>query len=185
MSVLITGLLSAALLAPGELQVAAAAPQLLAPVTKTKGAGRDGRQQAVARIVKSIAEYTVWPSPRNPLRLCVAGPAKHATGFGELKLMDGRLIHRRDRPLGAIGAGGCDILYMGGLPGSAASETLARLRGRSVLTISEADPRCSSQAMVCILFTVEGANFRFNVDAVARSPLRIDPRVLRLSKGQS
>lgn len=59
----------------------------------------------------------------------------------------------------------------------------AQARGRGVLTIAEADPDCRSQAMFCLLFTPQAATFRMNIDAIARSGLKVDPRVLRISQG--
>ena len=57
------------------------------------------------------------------------------------------------------------------------------VRGRGVLTIAEVDPDGRAQAMFSLLFRPGALNFRLNIDAVSRSGLKVDPRVLRLAQG--
>lgn len=181
--VVTTALLPAALLALGDMPPVATGEPVLTPFALAGAAEGEAYAPAVARVVQSLAEYTRWPSPRNPLRLCVAGPALHAGRLDGLRLADGRTIDRRTLPPGAITPGACDAVYIGQLPLPAQRQLTAALRGRGVMTIAEADPTCRSQAMFCLSFTTQAVSFRLNVDAVARSGLRVDPRVLRLSTG--
>ncbi|MEO7470390.1 MAG: YfiR/HmsC family protein, partial [Sphingobium limneticum] len=44
-------------------------------------------------------------------------------------------------------------------------------------------PDCGSGAIFCLLYAPQTLSFQLNIDAVSRSAVRIDPRVLRLSKG--
>ena len=62
-------------------------------------------------------------------------------------------------------------------------QLVAAARGNGVLTIAEADPACRSQAMFCMVYEPRAVSFRMNLDAIARSGLRVDPRVLRLAEG--
>jgi hypothetical protein len=50
--------------------------------------------KATARVVASIFEYTRWPGPTDPVRLCVVGPAEHADAMGRFFLSDGREVVR-------------------------------------------------------------------------------------------
>ena len=176
--------LPAALLALGDMPPVAAGEPLLPSYALAGAAEGERYAPAVARVVQSLIDYTRWPAPRNPLRLCLAGPAFHASRLDGLKLADGRQVDWRALPPGAVSAGACDAVYIGQLPLPAQRQLTAALRGRGVMTIAEADPTCRSQAMFCLSFAAQAVSFRLNVDAVARSGLRVDPRVLRLSAGQ-
>lgn len=149
-------------------------------------AGGPGNPYAapVGRMVQSIAEYTTWPRRENPVTLCVVGPAQHAERLDGLRLADGRAILRRSAPVAAISAEACDAIYLGPLPLPAMRQITATVRGRGVLTIAEADPDCRSQAMFCLLFTPQSLSFRMNIDAISRSGLKVDPRVLRIAEGE-
>jgi YfiR/HmsC-like len=59
----------------------------------------------------------------------------------------------------------------------------AAVRGRGVLTIAEADPGNVSEAVIVLTYQPHSLSFRLNIDAISRSGLRIDPRVLRISQG--
>lgn len=181
--VVLTGLLPATLLALGDMPPAAAGDPLLVPFALAGVSEAGGFAPAVARVVQSLVEYTRWPNPPNPVRLCVVGPALYAARLGGMRLADGRAIDRLTLPALAVKPGGCDAVLIGQLPFPAQRQLINRLRGRGILTIAEADPQCRSQAMFCLHFTPEAVSFRLNIDAVTRSGLRVDPRVLRLSAG--
>lgn len=158
---------------------------LLAVAGKGGGAGARDDSVAVetARIVTGIIEFTRWPGPAAPLTLCVAGPAQHAARLDGLRLADGRTIQRRQVAPLPIAVGGCNALYIGQVEPAATRALTAAARGRAVLTIAEADPTCRSQAMFCMVHEPRSISFRMNIDAIARSGLRVDPRVLRLAEG--
>jgi hypothetical protein len=138
---------------------------------------------AVARTVRSLVEYTRWPQPPSPVEVCTAGPAGHAELIDQTRLADGRVLRRRSVAASASALAGCDVLYLGKLPIQSQQQLVAAVRGRGVLTVAEADPACQSEAMFCLLFQPKGLSFRLNIDAVSRSGLRVDPRVLRVSQG--
>ena len=77
----------------------------------------------------------------------------------------------------------CDALYIGDLTLPAMRQVTARVRGRPVVTIAEADPACRSEAMFCLVFEAQRLSFQMNLDAISRSSVRVDPRVLRMSRG--
>lgn len=172
--------LRAALLALAAVPAMGTADPLFVPVAGGSGNALDN---AVGRIVQSITEYTTWPRRENPVTLCVIGPASHANGLDGLRLADGRLIDRQTVTVATLTAGACDTLYIGRLSLPEMRALTARVRGQGVLTIAEFDPDCRSQAMFCLLYTPTAVTFRMNIDAIARSGLKVDPRVLRMSQG--
>lgn len=138
---------------------------------------------AVVRTVRSLVEYTRWPQPPNPVDLCVAGPASHTAGLDAVRLNDGRILQRRAVAANPAALGGCEVVYIGNLPLAGQRQLTAAVRGRGVMTVAEADPDCRSEAMFCLIYPAKGLSFRLNIDAVSRSGLRVDPRVLRVSRG--
>lgn len=135
------------------------------------------------RTVRSLVEYTRWPQPPNPVELCVAGPASHAGQLDAVRLNDGRTLNRRVVTASPAALAGCDVVYIGRVPLAGQRQLTAAVRGRGVMTVAEADPDCRSEAMFCLIYPARGLSFRLNVDAVSRSGLRVDPRVLRVSQG--
>ncbi len=146
-------------------------------------AGGDAYAPAVGRMVQSMIEYSRWPTPRSPVVLCVAGPALHGARLDGLRLSDGRTIARRAVSASPASLGGCDALYIGQVTPPIARQLTDAVRGRGVLTIAEADPDGRSQAMFVLVFRPAALSFKLNLDAVSRSGLRVDPRVLRLAQG--
>lgn len=146
-------------------------------------AGESRYAGAVARTVRGMIEYTRWPQRHDPLVLCVAGPTRHATQLGSIRLSDGRRVDRRNINATPTALGGCQILYLGDLAITLQRQLTEAVRGRGVLTIAEADPSNTAEAMFALSYKPAGLSFRLNVDAVARSGLKVDPRVLRLSQG--
>lgn len=138
---------------------------------------------AAARTVRAIIEYTRWPVRADPLVLCVAGPALHASQLGSIRLSDGRRVERRLVAASPAALAGCNIVYIGQVPISQQRQLTAAVRGRSILTIAEADPGMASEAMFGLTYKRDSLSFRLNVDAVARSGLKVDPRVLRVAQG--
>jgi hypothetical protein len=147
------------------------------------GAEPSPHSGAVVRTVRSLVEYTRWPQLHNPVELCVAGPASHAGQLDAVRLGDGRVLTRRAVAANPAALAGCDVVYIGKVPLASQRQLTAALRGRGVMTVAEADPECRSEAMFCLIYPAKGLSFRLNIDAVSRSGLRVDPRVLRVSQG--
>jgi hypothetical protein len=74
----------------------------------------------------------------------------------------------------------CDILFLGRMPVTDRRRLIAWVRGRPVLTITDDDASCLYGAMFCLSSGTASLSFSVNLDAIARGPLRIDPRVLRI-----
>jgi len=146
-------------------------------------AGASPYAGAAARTVKAIMEYARWNERRDPLTLCVVGPARHAAQLGAWRMADGRQVQRRNVAAVTGALAGCDVLYLGQLAVPVQRQLTAAVRGRGVLTIAEADPGNTSEAMFAFTYQPTALSFRLNIDAVSRSGMKIDPRVLRVAKG--
>lgn len=137
-----------------------------------------------ARIVGAILEYTRWPSERPVIRLCLAGAPRYAGQLDTITPSNGARVEVSNLAQAGDGARvRCDALYIGLLDADRSRRLIADMRGKAVTTIAEDDPDCRSGAMFCLLFTPQALSFQLNIDAVSRSGVRIDPRVLRISKG--
>ena len=148
----------------------------------TSMAGGDPFAGAVARTVKAMIDYTRWPSRKDLLVLCVAGQAQHASQLGGWRTIAGQDVERRDiAPLGSAAAG-CDVVYIGTMPIAAQRGLTTAVRGKGVLTIAESDQSNASEAMFALDYLPQSLSFRLNIDAVSRSGLKVDPRVLRISR---
>jgi hypothetical protein len=180
MTILGTLVLAAVLAADAPAHAGAAE---LAQVSGAGAVAGDAYDAKTALIVAGIIEYTRWPVRADPMVLCVAGPAQHASRLDAVRMADGRAVQRRQIPALPSATAGCHALYIGQLDPVATRQMTAAVRGRGVLTIAEADPLCRSQAMFCMVYDPRAINFRMNIDAIARSGLRVDPRVLRLAEG--
>jgi hypothetical protein len=143
----------------------------------------DPYRAVVARMVRAIVQYSRWPEGTRPLRACVVGPADHAEDLIEGKQVTALGITVERRSVETARAADCQIVYLGRLGIEEQRLVTARMQGEPVLTIAENDPACRSRAMFCLLFEADSLSFRLNIDAVAQSQVRVDPRVLRLADG--
>ncbi|HZF45502.1 MAG TPA: YfiR family protein [Sphingomonadaceae bacterium] len=145
--------------------------------------GEKGAATATARIVRAILEYTRWPKPVDPVEVCIVGTASSGAAIETISLSDGRQIAVRNLARdGFAASAGCDAYYLGALDAGAMRQWTTRAHGGPIVTIAERDPQCRSEAMFCMVYGPGTVSFRLNVDAVSRSGVRIDPRVLRIAK---
>ncbi|WP_235218995.1 YfiR family protein [Sphingobium sp. C100] len=160
-----------------------AAP-LIQPVMMPVGAGADAVAVSTARMVGAVLEYTRWPEPRSVIRLCLAGTPRHAGRLEDVQLASGAALQLSSLTVaGELPMGRCDALYIGRLDAALTRRLIMAAHGQPVVTIAEDDPNCRNGAMFCLLFAPRTLSFQLSIDAVSRSAVRIDPRVLRLSKG--
>lgn len=143
----------------------------------------DPYRAVVARMVGAIVQYSRWPDNPRQLRACVVGPTDHAEDLIEGKHVAALGIEVVRRSAEAVRVADCQIVYLGRLGVEEQRVVTTRMRGEAVLTIAENDPACRSRAMFCLLFEADSLSFRLNIDAVAQSQVKVDPRVLRLADG--
>ena len=144
----------------------------------------DVRSQAVAKTVFGILGYTRWPTALQTVRLCVVGPTEYTD-----ELLKGGLLHgdrrvqvRRMRLDDAQLISQCDGVYAGMLDDAAWRQLRARLEAQPLLSISERQELCLIGCMFCLDVRDSGVAFETNLDSVARSGVRVNPRVLQLGR---
>lgn len=140
---------------------------------------------AVARLTRAIIQYSRWPDEPRARVACVVGMADHADDLLAGKEIGSVGFTAVLRSVETVQPADCDIVYLGRLGIDDQRAVTDRMRGEAVLTISENDPACRSRAMFCLLFEAEALSFRLNIDAIANSQMRVDPRVLRLGAGEA
>jgi Predicted SAM-dependent methyltransferase len=141
------------------------------------------RDDAVRQVVLGIISFTHWPASPARLRLCVTGRPDYAHGLVDTLQagstpLDVQRIGIDDPAIGAA----CDVIYFGNLSDDERQQVRAAVAGHPVLTISEHSPSCTAGSMFCLNLDDERVTFDINLDAVARSGVRVHPNVLKLAR---
>lgn len=146
--------------------------------------GTDGKTRSVTQTVLGIVGYTRWPGDPQPVRLCVVGPTEYADELlqGTDPSHSRRIEVRRVRLDDATLATSCDGLYAGRLDDEEWRRLTERIGPQAVLSIGERRELCRIGCMFCLDVRPEGVGFESNPEAVARSGVRVNPRVLQLSR---
>jgi hypothetical protein len=158
---------------------------LLVPVGSARA--DTGMQQAVAasQIVYGVISYTRWPQeiPGDTLDVCVVGQAEHSEHLVDHNtLLHGRRVVTRHKPLSDLPSN-CAVVYVGLLDLSEHDILVRTLIGKPILVISE-QGGCTVASMICLSVSDKRSAFEINLDAVARSGIRIHPSVLKLARPQ-
>jgi len=156
----------------------------IAGVLRTESSDAAAPEPAVqvSRMVSGIIGYARWPQTPESYRFCVAGKPVYLSGNA------GELAAALDVPLTlqTVGGGdagalsGCDVLYLAGLTAAQRAALLAAAVGRPVLTLVENDPLCADPAMFCLSVKTGEVGLLVNIDAISRSAVRVNPKVLQL-----
>ncbi|OFT88864.1 YfiR family protein, partial [Burkholderia sp. HMSC10F09] len=138
---------------------------------------------AVRRVVLGIVSFTRWPTQPARLRLCIVGRPDYAGGLIDTLQagttpLDVQRIRFDERALGSA----CDVVYLGMLSDDERAQVRRAVAGHPVLTIAEHDPSCIAGGMFCLNVDGEPVTFDINLDAVARSGVRVHPNVLNLAR---
>lgn len=139
-----------------------------------------------AAILYNLAKFVDWPADAfadaaSPLSLCVIG----ADPFGPLlddtlrgHLVAGRpVVARRIADL----TSGCQVLFIAGSEKKRLPVLLDRLRGQSLLTVSEDDAFVDLGGMIGLITEGERVRFNVNADAAERARLKVSARLLALA----
>lgn len=144
----------------------------------------EGRLSEEALIL-NVIDYTRWPGPERPRLLCAtAGSARGPALLRALKdgLQARRLEVQEIEPNRSPPAE-CDVLVFEIWELPSQRQVLRTLAERPVMTIGFGADFCSDGGLLCLTPSAAArARFEVNLDAVARSGLRINPRVLQLSR---
>ncbi len=144
----------------------------------------DGQAVTVSHMVSGILSFVHWPSPPANIQLCVAGQPAFAGRFGEMAQASDHAITVRWVGVNdaAVARAGCDALYLGRMEDTQAARWIAWARGQAIATIAEHDPGCRGGAMFCLDVRMDGVSFALNLDAISRGGVRVDPKILVLSR---
>ena len=118
------------------------------------------------------------------LRMCVAAPTEYAGAlFAIERQANGRPVdvHRYGLDDEAL-IQRCDVIYLGVLAPERRLPLFERLQGHAILSISEQSRECIADAVFCLQPDTDRVRFRVNLDALARSGVRVHPAVLKLAK---
>ncbi|HEI8866768.1 TPA: YfiR family protein [Serratia odorifera] len=145
------------------------------------------RTHAVTTIVVGIISYARWPSEPNPIRLCVTAPTRYAAGlFDPVLLGAPHPIKTVSLPFDSPAlSSSCDVIYLGEVSHAQRQDFIRRIAGHSILSISENDVECSAGSAFCLQNkSSDQVGFKVNLDALARSGVRVHPNVLQLARKQ-
>ncbi|MDR0245381.1 MAG: YfiR family protein [Burkholderia sp.] len=137
----------------------------------------------VRQVVLGIISFTRWPTTPVRLHLCVTGRPDYARGLTDtLEAGSTQVDVQRVRPDDPALGIACDAVYLGTLSNDERTRVRAAVAGHPVLTISEHDPSCTAGGMFCLTVDGDRVSFDINLDAVARSGVRVHPNVLNLAR---
>lgn len=159
---------------------------LAASLVCTAAMAQSGPPQAsVATVVAGILSYTRWPSELTPIRLCLLGrgaAVEELLRSAEVGAAQ-RGVAVRSMPGAGQLRGACDAVYVAGQDAAAGREVLKATAGQPVLVLGEGPDFCSDGGMFCLEPSATAVRFGANLDAIARSGLRVHPMVLRIARG--
>ncbi|RQS16635.1 YfiR family protein [Burkholderia sp. Bp8998] len=147
------------------------------------GPAFSSHDSAVRQVVLGIVSFTRWPTTPVRLHLCVTGRPDYAGDLTDTMQAGSTVLDvqrvRFDDPGLAVA---CDVVYLGMLGTDERTRVRVALAGHPVLTIAEHDPSCTAGSMFCLTVEGESVTFDINLDAVARSGVRVHPNVLNLAR---
>ncbi|MGY3942747.1 YfiR family protein [Aeromonas tecta] len=142
------------------------------------------RTALVRQTVLDILSYTRWPTEPTELRLCITAPTEYASALLSIQQQaNGRRVdvHRYETDDEALSQR-CDVIYLGVLAPEQRLSLFERLRGHAILSISEQSSECIADAVFCLKAYQDRVRFKVNLDALARSGVRVHPAVLKLAR---
>lgn len=140
-------------------------------------------REPLALFVSGLLAYTTWTTPLPTVRLCLWGHG-HAIDA----LARGAPLGTTRQPVNVVRDAAvvdapwrCDAVFVAAGAPPAAYDLPRTLVGRPVLVIGEGKAFCTVGGMFCVDADAPGLRFYANLDAVARSGLRVHPQVLRIA----
>jgi len=146
-------------------------------------AAPDARRPAeVAQVLFGIISYVRWPVARPEVRVCMVGAPHYGSAIVDKPASSlGQRIRVKAQPVaGAVNE--CDVVYMGSQPDSERDQLLAQIIGKPILSVSEPGSACPVGTMFCLRLTEAQIGFDVNLDAIARSGLRVHPNALQIAR---
>lgn len=153
-----------------------------APADGAQTAGAD--RGALVTAVAGIVAYTRWPAESASIRLCTMGQGRGVDDLlrsAELGSPQ-RSVSVRATSNAAEAWKECDAVFVGHVGTGVSRELLQRSIGRPVLMLGEGSAFCADGGMFCLEPAAAAVRFQANLDAIARSGLRVNPLVLRIAR---
>jgi len=142
--------------------------------------------QVKAVFLFNFAQFVSWPrqTSEGPLVIGVLGEDPFGmyldqTIRGE-KVNDRPLVMQRFRRVTEIKA--CDVLFISRSENDRMDQTLGNLKGRSILTVSDAENFASRGGMIEFFTERNKIRMRINLDAVKEADLKISSKLLRVAE---
>jgi hypothetical protein len=146
------------------------------------GAANVDASTQIGHVVAGILSYARWPTPIKTYRFCTVGEVVYLhNGLKSLSQATSDPVSVRsltgDEPSWVAD---CDVLYIGGVKPALRGVLLSEAIGKPILTISEGDSVCAEPSMFCLAVQGGEVGLLANLDAISRSGIRINPKVLQL-----
>lgn len=145
-------------------------------------AANDGVAIATADITAGILTYARWPQPLRTVRLCIVGASASSTRITNRALVNGQALAVERMAVGNWTADRCDAIFLGRVTAAERTTIIRDIANRPILSMTDNDPQCLYGSMFCLRGVAGGVTFDLNIDAVSRSRVRVDPRVLALAR---
>ena len=169
-AVLLTSLLACSVLAP------------CAAWAQT-GAVADARRPAeVAQVLFGIISYVRWPVVRQEVRVCMLGAPRYGAAIVDTPASSLGQRIRVKIPAAPTAVSECDVVYLGSLPEGEREHLLAQIIGKPILSVAEPGTSCTVGTMFCLRLSEAQIGFDVNLDAIARSGLRVHPNALQIAR---
>lgn len=142
-------------------------------------------QASVATAIAGILSYTRWPADAASIRLCTLGRGTAAEEIQRSAEIGSAQRSVTIRALASVAQlrGACDAVYLAGHDPALGRDLLKATAGQPVLVLGEGADFCSDGGMFCLEPAAPAVRFGANLDAIARSGLRVHPMVLRIARG--
>ncbi|MBE3028200.1 DUF4154 domain-containing protein [Janthinobacterium sp. BJB1] len=143
----------------------------------------DARRPAeVSQVLFGIISYVRWPMARPEVRVCMVGAPRYGAAIVDTPgSSTGQRIRVKLQPAG-LAASECDVVYMGSLPDGEREHLLAQIIGKPILSVAEPGTGCTVGTMFCLRLADAQIGFDVNLDAIARSGLRVHPNALQIAR---
>lgn len=148
-----------------------------------------GNYGAEAEDLQHVAEFVDWPATGNAdaahtINFCVLGQDPFGAALDQSilghSIDNRRAVIVRGKRLEDMGE--CDVLFISSSKAKRLPEIFKRLRGSSVLTISEISDFAASGGMIQFVRQSGHIGFVINVDAAGRADLKIRAPLLALAQ---
>jgi hypothetical protein len=141
-------------------------------------------QKIKAGLIYNFLKYTAWPAMADqaPLTVCLLGGDPFDGHLGPLA---GRTVNQHTIEVRSIRtvaeADACATLILHQNEGASWAQVRKSLAGKDVLTIADFDGFANAGGMIEFARTDERIGVKVNVDAIARTRLRVEERLLKLA----